>query len=70
MDYRDAFCTMQIAEAERRRVVAKGTESYYAFRRVAFGLASGPLLWGRLAAAMARMLQGITPNHSARTDVP
>ena len=40
-------------------MVAKGSKEFYAFKCVAFGLASGPLLWGRLAASAARFAQAI-----------
>ena len=50
---------MKIAENERRHVIARGSSSFYVFRCVAFGLACGPLLWGRLAAFASRFTQAI-----------
>ena len=37
--------------------VVKDVSNWYVFRSVPFGLTSGPLLWGRLAAAVARLTQ-------------
>ena len=56
-DFADAFLTMPLLEHERKYVVVKGVSNWYVFRSVAFGLTSGPLLWGRLAAAVARLTQ-------------
>ena len=47
-NFADACLTMLLLEHERKYVVVKG---------VAFGLTSGPLLWGRLAAAITRLTQ-------------
>ena len=58
-DFKDAFYTMHIREGERRHVVARGSKHFVAFKCVAFGLACGPLLWGRLAASAARFAQAI-----------
>ena len=46
-DFSDAFYTMKIAEQERRHVIARGSRDWFAFRCVAFGLASGPFSWIR-----------------------
>ena len=58
-DFRDAFYTMKVSENERKHVIARGSSSFYVFRCVAFGLACGPLLWGRLAAFASRFTQAI-----------
>jgi len=59
VDFEDAFYTMGIAEEERKYVVARGCKDWYAFKCVAFGLASGPLLWGRHAALASRLGQSV-----------
>ena len=58
-DFADAFYTLHIAESERRHVIARGSHDWFVYRCVAFGLASGPLLWGRLAASASRFAQAI-----------
>ena len=65
-DFSDAFYTMHIAEEERRHVIARGSHDWFVFFCVAFGLASGPLLWGRLAAATSRFAQAIFAAHELR----
>ena len=58
VDIADAFLNLHVGEAERGYAVItdeKGT--YYSYRGVPFGLATAPLLWGRLAAAMSRYAQ-------------
>eukprot|EP00435_Cladocopium_sp_Y103_P000377 s3357_g1.t1 len=58
VDFKDAFYQCRLAEAERKHVVVKaeGT-TYFILEVVAFGLACGPLLWSRLAAALVRLAQ-------------
>ena len=48
-----------IKEAERTYVTAKGLDYWVCFLVVAFGLACGPLLWGRLAALANRLAQAM-----------
>ena len=59
IDFSDAFYTMHLAEEDRKHVVIKGTRSWFVFKCVAFGLACGPVLWGRLAAAGGRLAQAV-----------
>ena len=62
-DFKDAFNMLKLAEVEKPMVVVKGSNGehdqprYYAFQVVVFGLAPGPLLWGRVAAAAMRLAQ-------------
>lgn len=62
-DFKDAFNMLRLAKAEQPLVVVKGADGehgqprYFAFQVVVFGLAPGPLLWGRVAAAAMRLAQ-------------
>eukprot|EP00438_Fugacium_kawagutii_P036445 Skav213606 [mRNA] locus=scaffold1971:99628:100965:+ [translate_table: standard] len=57
-DFSDAFYTLKLHESERKWVICKGLNNrYYVMRCVCFGLACGPLLWGRLASAAMRLAQ-------------
>lgn len=64
-DFKDAFNMLQLADAEKPMVIVKGMDGeqgqprYYAFQVVVFGLAPGPLLWGRVAAAAMRLAQAL-----------
>ena len=58
VDFQDAFYQCRLAQEERKHVVVKATGTiYYILEVVAFGLACGPLLWSRLAAALLRLAQ-------------
>jgi hypothetical protein len=59
LDFKDAFYTLFTHRSEWKYVVATGLLAWYSFKCVAFGLACGPLLWGRLAALAARLAQAI-----------
>lgn len=59
-DFSDAFYTLKLHESERKWVVCKGLDShYYVMRCICFGLANGPLSWGRLASAAMRLAQSV-----------
>ena len=58
-DFANAFSTLPLRQDERKYVVVKGVRCWYVFRSVAFGLTTGPLLWGRLAAAVSQLTQSI-----------
>ncbi|CAJ1365705.1 unnamed protein product [Effrenium voratum] len=68
-DFKDAFNMLGLRQNERPFVIVKGLNAangaprYFAFSVVVFGLAPGPLLWGRLAAAAMRLGQAsMRPN--------
>jgi len=58
LDFEDAFNQMFVHLAERRflagRATIDGEEWYFYYRSVLFGHIAGPLLWGRVAAALMR----------------
>ena len=59
-DFSDAFLNLGIDEAERgNAVILLGENRYAAYRGVPFGLATAPLLWGRVAAWIGRASQAI-----------
>ena len=58
IDFKDAFYTMPAHPDERGYLVVKDTQGRYICIKVcAFGLASAPLLWCRLAACVMRLAQ-------------
>ena len=58
---------MKLREQEKKYVVVKGADGfYYLMQCVAFGLACGPLLWGRLAAAAMRISQSTVASWEGR----
>ena len=61
VDFKDAFYTCRLAPQEKKYAVVKGRKGYYVLNVVAFGLACGPLLWGRTAAAFMRLASSMLP---------
>ena len=58
IDFKDAFYTMPAHPEERGYLVVKDAHARYVCIKVcAFGLASAPLLWCRLAASIMRLAQ-------------
>ena len=63
LDFKDAFNLLQLREDERGFVVMKGLNDewgrprYYVSKCIVFGVATGPLIWSRLAAAAMRVTQ-------------
>ena len=67
IDFSDAFYTLRLDPAERPWVCIKGLDSkYYLPKSVCFGLASGPVLWGRVAAVAMRLGQAVSSGSAAR----
>eukprot|EP00971_Amphidinium_carterae_P194681 3863413-Amphidinium_carterae.1 len=69
VDFTDAFYTLAARENEREFLVVRGTSFWAVFRCVAFGTASGPLLWGRLAAAASRYAQAMFHGQELRLQI-
>ena len=70
-DFKDAFNMLTLCRSERPYTIVKGkpdshgTNRYCVFSLVVFGLAPGPLLWGRVAAAAMRLAQSaLLPNEA------
>ncbi|CAE7649343.1 unnamed protein product, partial [Symbiodinium sp. CCMP2592] len=58
VDIADAFLNLQVREEERAYTIVRGQDgTYYAYKGVPFGLATAPLLWGRVAAWLMRFIQ-------------
>ena len=61
IDFKDAFYTCRLSEVEKKYAVVQGRKGFYILNVVAFGLACGPLLWGRTAAVMMRLAAAMLP---------
>ena len=68
-DIKDAFLLLKIAEHERGFTIITDGEDYYAYSGVPFGLASAPLLWGRVSAWLGRLAQAISQPSRLRTQL-
>ena len=73
-DFRDAFMMLNLRADEKKYVVMKGLrdsegrDRYYVSHVCVFGLATGPLLWSRLAAAAMRISQSVLAPHEAEVN--
>ena len=59
IDFTDAFHAIWLDKKERPLCVFEFGGVYYVYLRLPFGLASAPLIWGRLAAAAFRIVQSM-----------
>lgn len=59
IDFADAFHLIWLYGEERPLCVFESGGVFYVYFRLPFGLASAPLVWGRLAAATFRVVQSI-----------
>ena len=69
VDIVDAFLNLKIAEEERAYAVVTNEDEYFAYSGVPFGLASAPLLWGRVAAWLGRAGQAVSEPDQLRMQV-
>ena len=57
VDFSDAFDLLRACPAERGWLVFRCAKGWAVFKRICFGMAAAPLLWGRVASAAARIAQ-------------
>ena len=63
IDFSDAFHTLFLQQQERPLCMFEADGKVHCYNRLPFGLASAPLLWGRLAAAGFRICQSTARVH-------
>ena len=67
IDFSDAFYTLHLKPEERKWVCIKAIDGSYILPKcICFGLACGPVLWGRVAASAMRLAQACFPTKTAR----
>ena len=57
LDIRDSFKQLRIQPSERRFLGGEALGGFIVYLVLIFGVESGPLLWGRVAAPLMRSLQ-------------
>ena len=57
LDFSDAFKQLRVSPEEQAFLAGRWTEGWFRYLTVMFGIASGPLVWGRVAAALMRLGQ-------------
>ncbi|CAK0835747.1 unnamed protein product [Prorocentrum cordatum] len=66
VDFEDAFHTLSLRAADRGKMVFKTAAGWAVFRRLCCGMASAPLVWGRVGAAACRLGQAMFQPHELR----
>ena len=56
-DFRDAFKQPHTLLEEQRYLFGQALGGWFYYTRILFGFGSGPLQWGRVAAAVGRIVQ-------------
>ena len=65
LDFADAFEQLVVAAEERRYLGGRAMNGVFCYNRVAFGIRSGPLVWGRVAALLMRITAVLHHNQAA-----
>ena len=61
LDFRDAFKQLWAHPSEQRFMAGSYSEGFFTYLRVLFGVATGPLVWGRVAACLMRATHALYP---------
>ena len=65
LDFKDAFKQLQVSEQERHYLAGEcPVKGCFSYKRIMFGVASGPLTWGRVAAQLMRFSQALSNKES------
>ena len=59
LDFADAFKHLHVSPLEQPYLAGKAWNGVFVYLVVLFGIGSGPLVWGRVAAAVLRMTQSL-----------
>lgn len=59
LDFSDAFKHLTVRENEYKYLSGRALGGYFVYRTVLFGVKTGPLVWGRVAALIARSTQAL-----------
>jgi hypothetical protein len=66
LDFKDAFKQLQINPSEPRYLSGCFSGGWFLYLRILFGIVCGPLVWGRVAAAIMRATQSLAPPTALR----
>ena len=59
LDFSDAFKHLAVRENEYRYLSGRALGGFFVYKTVLFGIKTGPLVWGRMAALIARSTQSL-----------
>ena len=68
LDFEDAFKQLVVANKERKHLSGRALDGVVCYKRVLFGIRSGPLVWGRAAALLMRITAILQHGQPARTE--
>ena len=69
LDFKDAFKQLVVSDEEKRFLSGKVGRRWFVYHRLLFGVASGPLLWGRVGAFVGRSTQALYAPAEARLHI-
>ncbi len=58
-DFKDAFKQLRVAPIEQRHLGGAALDGYFVYMVMLFGVRSGPLIWGRVAAQLMRLTAAV-----------
>jgi hypothetical protein len=66
LDFRDAFKQLKVDPRERRFLAGFADGRWFIYKTILFGVGTGPLVWGRVAALTMRSTQAMFEDSRAR----
>lgn len=69
LDFSDAFKHLTVRDNERRFLSGRALGGFFMYRTVLIGIKTGPLVWGRMAALIARATQAMFHGDRCRLQV-
>eukprot|EP00972_Heterocapsa_arctica_P041817 6164942-Heterocapsa_arctica.AAC.1 len=66
LDFRDAFKQLKVDPRERRFLAGFADGKWFIYKTILFGVGTGPLVWGRVAALTMRSTQATFEDSRAR----
>ena len=64
----DALKQLRVDPGEQRQLSGRWSASWFVYERMLFGIVSGPLLWGRVAAMVMRATQALGSTDRLRVE--
>ena len=69
LDFKDAFKQLWVRQSERKYLSGQIAGGFFAYFTVLFGICTGPLVWGRLAALVGRLTQALMQPSRGRLQI-
>ena len=69
LDFSDAFKQLPVLHNEKKYLSGQALGGFFVYHKVLFGIKTGPLVWGRVAALVARATQSLLDVDRARLQI-